>query len=94
MYKQTLATFVQCSCCGGIVAKFPRGYSWSTMASPSSSAGRQRTHLSLEKKVEVVRKSKSTPGNSVRVLVDIFGCPPPPPNFCYPEEKSVDTRFT
>ena len=43
-------------------------------AEVSSSSNRKRTHLSLEKKVEIISKSKTNPGIGVRVLADIFSC--------------------
>ena len=44
------------------------------MAGVSSSSTRKRTHLSLEKKVENISKSKDNPGIGVRALADIFSC--------------------
>ena len=43
-------------------------------AEVSSSSTRKRTHLSLEKKVEIISKSKDNPGIGVRALADIFSC--------------------
>ncbi len=40
----------------------------------ASVAGKKRCHLTLEKKVEVIKKSKSDPSLSVRALGEIFGC--------------------
>ena len=40
----------------------------------SAVAGKKRCHLTLEKKVEVIKKSKSNPSLSVRALSEIFGC--------------------
>ena len=43
-------------------------------AGVSSSSTRKRTHLSLEKKVEIVSKPKDNPGIGMRALADIFSC--------------------
>ncbi len=40
----------------------------------ASVAGKKRCHLTLEKKVEVIKKSESDPSLSVRALGEIFGC--------------------
>ena len=44
------------------------------MAASSRSLLKQRTHLSLERKVEVISKSRENPSLSVRALADIFSC--------------------
>ena len=44
------------------------------MASSSSSSRKQRTHLSLKDKVEIIAMSKNNPGIGVRGLADIFRC--------------------
>ena len=43
-------------------------------AGVSSSSIRKRIHLSLEKKVEIISKSKDNPGIGVRALADSFSC--------------------
>ena len=40
----------------------------------ASAMGQKRTHLSLEKKVEVIRKSKDNPSIGLRALAEIFQC--------------------
>ena len=40
----------------------------------ASVTGQKRTHLSLEKKVEVIRKSKDNPSIGLRALAEIFQC--------------------
>ena len=42
--------------------------------SSSSASARKRTYLSLEKKVEIIRKSKDNPSVGVRTMADIFNC--------------------
>ena len=40
----------------------------------ASATGQKWTHLSLEKKVEVIRKSKDNPSIGIRALAEIFQC--------------------
>ena len=40
----------------------------------ASATGKKRTHLSLEKKVEVIRKFKDNPSIGLRALAKIFQC--------------------
>ncbi len=48
---------------------------WSScVCAAMASVGKKRCHLTLEKKVEVIKKSESDPSLSVRVLGEIFGC--------------------
>ncbi len=56
------------------LSKLLRWWSSCVCAAMASVAGKKRCHLTLEKKVEVIKKSESDSSLSVRALGKIFGC--------------------
>ncbi len=68
---------------------------WSSCvcAAMASVAGKKRCHLTLEKKVEVIKKSKSDPSLSVGALGEIFGCGKTQISTILKSKKSIITLY-